>query len=300
MNETPAWDTNEIVVHEIVRKGTLFEPKLCCESTQAANNINGKKVSSYSTPELDIGVPVYVDDLLGVGDISTVEQVIANTHRIEEEKKFKLSKKKSKYLVTRKGKDDEQPVRVIIKEGMIEKTTLVFGLRKITTCSNTQEVEHKIEYMVKEIKRAGHESVVGSKEAMVQSMLHEKIIVPTLTHNMELPTNMSSREYKELEKLQSKAIQMLYGMPQSTPYWGMLFELGLNPLEYEVHYKRLMLCHNLENSSDKRVAKQVIQQQEKYHMANCFYSEILKSVEKIEFKLLDIRNVKKSQHGNNK
>ena len=157
-----------------------------------------------------------------------------------------------------------------------------------------QEVEHKIEYMVKEIKRAGHESVVGSKEAMVQSMLYEKIIVPTLTHNMELTTNMSSREYKELEKLQSKAIQMLYGMPQSTPYWGMLFELELNPLEYEVQYKRVMLYHNLENSSDKRVAKQVIRQQEKYHMTNCFYSEILKSAEKIEFKLLDARQVKKS------
>ena len=111
---------------------------------------------------------------------------------------------------------------------------------------------------------------------------------------MELTTNMSSREYKELEKLQSKAIQMLYGMPQSTPYWGMLFELGLNPLEYEVHYKRLMLYHNLENSSDKRVAKQVVRQQNKYHMASCFYSEILKNTEKIEFKLLDARQVKKS------
>ena len=29
-------------------------------------------------------------------------------------------------------------------------------------------------------------------------------------------------------------------------------------------------------------------------MANCFYSEILKSAEKIEFKLLDARQVKKS------
>ena len=132
---------------------------------------------------------------------------------------------------------------------MIEKTTEYKYLGMWFTEDNNmfkhiQEVEHKIEYMVKEIKRAGYESVVGSKEAMVQSMLYEIIV---------------------------------YGMPQSTPYWGMLFELGLNPLEYEVHYKRLMLCHNLENSSDKRVAKLVIQQQEKYHMANCFYSEILNS-----------------------
>ena len=119
--------------------------------------------------------------------------------------------------MTRKGKDDEQPVRVSIKEGMIGKTTKYKYFGMWFTGDNNmfkhlQEVEHKIEYMVNEIKRAGHESVVGSTEAMVQSMLYEKIIVPTLTDNMELTTNMSSREYKELEKLQSKAIQMLYGI----------------------------------------------------------------------------------------
>ena len=74
--ETPAGDTNEIVAHEIGRQRTVFGPKLCCEWTQVVNNISGKKVSSYITPELGIGVPVYVDDQLGVGDISTVEQVI--------------------------------------------------------------------------------------------------------------------------------------------------------------------------------------------------------------------------------
>ena len=64
---------------------------------------------------------------------------------MEEEKKFKFSKKKSKYIVTlpRKGKDDEQPVRVSIKEGMIEKTTeykylgMWFTEDNNFTCSNT-------------------------------------------------------------------------------------------------------------------------------------------------------------------
>ena len=64
---------------------------------------------------------------------------------MEEEKKFKFSKKKSKYIVTlsRKGKDDEQPMRVSIKEGTIEKTTeykylgMWFTEDNNCTCSNT-------------------------------------------------------------------------------------------------------------------------------------------------------------------
>ena len=163
---------------------------------------------------------------MGVGDISIVEPLIANTHRIGKRKNSSLVRRSLNIQVTRKGKDDEQPVGVSIKEGMIGKTTeyKYFGMwftGDNNMFKHLQEVGHKIEYMVNEIKRAGHESVVGSTEAMVQSMLYEKIIVPTLTGNMELTTNMSSREYKELEKLQSKAIQMLYGIcgkPQSTPY----------------------------------------------------------------------------------
>ena len=115
-----------------------------------------------------------------------------------------------------------------------------------------------------------------------------------MTHNMELATNMSRREYQELEKVQSKALKLLYSMPQSTPYWGMLSELGLKPLEYEVHYKRLMLFHNIQNSSDKRIAKQVIEQQRKYKIPNCFYEEIMNSARKLEIEP-DVTNMKKSE-----
>ena len=103
---------------------------------------------------------------------------------------------------------------------------------------HTQEVDCRIEYMVREIKNAGHADVLGAREASVQRMLYEKLLIPTMTHNIELATNMNRREYQELEKVQSKALKLLYSMPQSTSYWRMLSELGLKPLEYEVHYKK--------------------------------------------------------------
>ena len=91
----------------------------------------------------------------------------------------------------------------------------------------------------------------------------------------------------------------------------MLFELGLNPLEYEVHYRRLMLYHNLENSSDKRVAKQGFGNKRNitWRIASTVkYSRVLKRfgvmlylidshsrlASYAEFKLLDARQVKKS------
>ena len=93
--ETPAGDTGEVKVQGIVRQGTVFGPKLCCVSTQSVNDI-GHSILSLITPEAGIGAPVYVDDILGVGDVLTMERVIDNTRKMEGRKKFKFSKKKSK------------------------------------------------------------------------------------------------------------------------------------------------------------------------------------------------------------
>ena len=42
-------------------------------------NGNGDAISTHITPELNIEAPVYVDDILGIGDCKTVEKVIRNS-----------------------------------------------------------------------------------------------------------------------------------------------------------------------------------------------------------------------------
>ena len=71
---------------EIVKQGTIFGPKLCSVATEKINGI-GEEISTHITPELTIGAPVYVDDILGIGDCKTVEKVIRNSRRLEEDKK---------------------------------------------------------------------------------------------------------------------------------------------------------------------------------------------------------------------
>ena len=103
--ETPVGMTDSIIVHQIVKQGTTFGPKLCSVATKKINGI-GEKLSTHITPELTIGAPVYVDDILGIGDCKTVEKVIRNTIRLEKDTKFRFSRKIFKYMVikTRNGK----------------------------------------------------------------------------------------------------------------------------------------------------------------------------------------------------
>ena len=58
----------------------------------------GEEISTHITQSLLIGAPVYVDDILGIGDCKTVEKVIRNTRRLEEAKKFRFSRKKNQKI----------------------------------------------------------------------------------------------------------------------------------------------------------------------------------------------------------
>ena len=74
--------TDSITVHEIVKQSTIFGPKLCSVATENINDI-GEEISTHITPEHSIGVPEYVNNILGIGDCETVEKVIRNTRRVD-------------------------------------------------------------------------------------------------------------------------------------------------------------------------------------------------------------------------
>ena len=105
-------------------------------------------------------------------------------------------------------------------------------------------------------------------------MLYKKIVVPTLLYNMETASNMRKGEYERLEKMQGRALRRICELPASTPYLGILAELGVYPLEFKIHQKRLMLYHNIMNSSNQRIAKQIIMQQNKDIRKNGLQQEI--------------------------
>ena len=110
----------------------------------------------------------------------------------------------------------------------------------------------------------GYKTRVGRHDGRIQKMLHEKVVLPTITYNMESTTNMTYKEMEDMEIIQGKMSRKIYKVPPSAPYWGLLIELGMRPIEYIIHYKRLMLYHNTKNK--KILCKDIIEQQMIYQI----------------------------------
>ena len=118
---------------------------------------------------------------------------------------------------------------------------------------------------------------VGRHNNRIQKMFYEKVVLPIITYNMESTTNMTNKEMEDIEMIQGKMSRKRYNVPPSTPYWVLLIELGMKPIKYIIHAKRLMLYHNRINTKTKRLSKDIIEQQMIYQIKGGFYEEIQKS-----------------------
>ena len=145
-------------------------------------------------------------------------------------------------------------------------------------------MEKRIGVIARETNLIACRDVVGRMEMAVKMLLYEMTITPTIFYNIEAWSNMRETDKDRLEVIQGKILKKLLKLPKSTPYWGILIELGIWPVIWQIKYKKLMLLHNLLHSDDERVAKQVIIDQRDTMQSQCWYSEVRDTIEDLELR----------------
>ena len=84
--DTPVGKTSSITVEEVVKQGTIFGPTMCCESTSRVNAIH--EAVKYQYGRVEIGMPVFMDDMAAVGTADDIRTGTQNCRRMEIEKKI--------------------------------------------------------------------------------------------------------------------------------------------------------------------------------------------------------------------
>ena len=76
---TPYGDTENIEIKEVVKQGTTYGPTVCCASTARVNEIGEKVIYKYGN--IEIGMPVFMDDIAAIGDADTIGKGIRNMEK---------------------------------------------------------------------------------------------------------------------------------------------------------------------------------------------------------------------------
>ena len=82
-------------VKEVVKQGTIFGPIMWCAETSTVNS-TGEEVN-YRYGRINIGMPVFMDDIATAGKTEHVRKGINNYARMEKEKKINFGLKTTKY-----------------------------------------------------------------------------------------------------------------------------------------------------------------------------------------------------------
>ena len=285
---TPAGITDEAQVREIVKQGTVYGPKLCCASTSKVNE--GLSTEEVLYPTVSVQALAYVDDINSNGGKKVVEEVMKKCGRMEEEKLWEFSTEKSNWMCQRNRKRNVEDIEVEVKQGKIEKVRVYKYLGNMVNEEGNMDdqlklMESKIGGIVSEGKRICHKSKIGRYEIEGKKLIYEQTAVSCVFYNVEVWTNFRQSDKDKMESIQGQLLKGLFGLPKTTPYWGLLFELDVMPILFKITYKRMMLYHNIVNSDDEREIKRVVHEQECSGYERCWFGNLRKEGLEIDVKV---------------
>ena len=84
---------------------------------------NGKETVNYQYRKIQIGIPVFMDDILAARSHKEVIQTISNCEEMEEEQKFTYGLKKTKYMVINTGSNEGKEIFEQVEARQIGKTS---------------------------------------------------------------------------------------------------------------------------------------------------------------------------------
>ena len=278
--KTPVGIVEGIKADNIVRQGTIPGPKLCAVNTDKINEV-GRKCYTYIGPRVKIQTLTFVDDIQNAS--SNVSNTIKTANNLEvfERTKgytFSIDRKKTAILIVGKKKNKKYEVVAKVKNGNIVATEEYKYLgtwynEKYNHKLSISKMKEKIGYFIQKIKQYGNEYKIGKYAVRARIKIHTSIVIRTIYHEVEAWSNITKTDMEELETIQKRIVCGMCEMMRSTPYIGLLAELGIWPVEQFIHYKQIMLLHNIINS-DKRLIKEIVEDQIANTWTGCWYEGV--------------------------
>ena len=134
--------------------------------------------------------------------------------------------------------------------------------------------KEKVSYYIKQIKFYGNEYKLGKYTFSTRIKLYKTIIIPTLFYNIETWSSIDKREMNELEKMQATIIKSICEQRITTPYYGLISEIGIWPVEQQIEYRKIMLLFNIISTEGERLLKEIISDQIKQTWKGCWVEQI--------------------------
>ena len=209
--------------------------------------------------------PLFVDDVLGLGQADAIEEMIWKMKTLESTKKCQYNTKtgKTEWMVIKNSRKKEEELDLKVASGKIGRAKQYKYVgdmynEKGTNVSKIEFKEEKLQLMINQVKNESSEREIGKAAMTVRLMLIEVVITPTVLSSTETWHIITKQEQQQLTKIHHQILTKTLLLPNSTPYMGIISELNIIPFIDCVWYKKFMWYHQLLNSKEERHATKVL------------------------------------------
>ena len=236
-------------------------------------------MSIKSEYKVSIKAVTFVDDINGSGSRRFIQEVIGNCKKKEDKKLWEFSIEKSNWMCVKNRKKEVPAIEGEIKQGKVQQTKVYKFLgnyvnEKGNMDDQLKDMEKKAVNVAREANKICSQHKVGKFEYEAKKLIYVTQGVPAVYYNVEVWTNLRKSDVAKLKSIQGQLLKKLFGLPKSTSYLGLLYELNITPIIHHILYKKLMLFHNLINSDDRRIAKKIVQEQAKSGHEGCWFGNL--------------------------
>ena len=278
---TPCGDTKETKIGKNVKQGTIWGAPLCANTIDQITPIMKEENLGINFGKLKIHPLLYQDDILACSITSNMlRQQTERLETFQNEKLMKFGNSKTKIVTISSNKSKRQPIDMRLNDTTIETVDkykyLSMYLNKQDSLSETIERRKaplkKISFEISSLlKRTSNARQQFFKNGI---LLYNSIIKSTFLYAGETWTNVTKTQYNKLEQIQAKTLKTIFGFEKSTPNIGLLNELGILPIEFQLKKMRLMLLHKINNLPNSRLIKQVFNEQKRIGFPRCWWEEV--------------------------
>ena len=139
-----------------------------------------------------------------------------------------------------------------------------------------------------------NELSLGVHHTSISLLIHDTILIPTILFNSQSWSNLTTSNLDKLSTIQTTYLKRMMKAPKSTPNAFLFLELGITPIKYQIHQRKLLFLRHLEDLPADDPTSKAYNQQKLYPYAKNWYNETMKLLE--TYLLIESWNTKKPKH----
>ena len=244
--KTPYGLTEPSEITDVVKQGGILGSSICSTTTAEFCEVN----KGVTIGDLHVATLAYVDDLISLNENSyDTTSAHHNAEIFSMQKKLEYAGDKCKGMVANRKKNDTFP-ELYIGENKVEEVHLIECLGDVINSKGNNDdlindrIRRGTASMIS-INGFMRETQLGIHTLAVHILLHNVIFIASILFNAQAWSNLTSKNVNQLTVMQLKFLKQIMGAKQATTNAFVYLEMGVVPVENEIHKRQLGFLHHI-------------------------------------------------------